>query len=45
MKYVVMDATDLKYPDESFDLVFDKSTIDTLQCSNSPLVSTGKMIK
>lgn len=45
MKYAVMDATNLKFADESFDFVLDKSTIDALQCSEDALVITAKMIK
>ena len=32
MVYEVMDVCNLKYEDNFFDFVFDKSTIDTLLC-------------
>lgn len=44
MTYEVMDATKMAYPDGSFDLVLDKSTIDALLCSDSPLVSVARMV-
>ena len=44
MEYHLMDVTDMTYPDNSFDLVFDKSTIDALLCSDTPYISTAKML-
>ena len=34
MKWDVMDVRDLKYEDNSFDLIVDKSTIDALLCGD-----------
>lgn len=45
MRFDVMDVRELKYADESFDLVIDKSTIDSLMCSDSPLLNVAKMIE
>lgn len=39
-----MDCTDLKYEDESFDFVFDKSTIDALLCGNDSYLNVAKML-
>jgi ubiquinone/menaquinone biosynthesis C-methylase UbiE len=44
MQYDVMDVREMTYPSESFDLVIDKSTIDTLMCSENPLINVSKMI-
>ncbi len=44
MSYDVMDVRKMAYKDESFDLVIDKSTIDTLMCSDNPLMNVAKMI-
>ena len=38
-----MDVTKMGYADQSFDLVLDKSTIDTLMCTESPLINVAKM--
>ena len=35
LEWEVMDCTDLKYPDQTFDLVVDKGTLDALYCSDS----------
>lgn len=43
MQFEVMDVTKMDYPDESFDLVLDKSTIDTLMCTESPLINVARM--
>lgn len=45
MKWEVMDVTDLKYPDESFDLAIDKSTIDALLCGDNAFINVAKMLK
>ena len=44
MLYEVMDVRNMTYPDNSFDLVIDKSTIDTLMCSDNPLMNVAQMI-
>ena len=44
MKYEVMDATDLKYQDNYFDVVIEKATIDTLLCGINPSYSVSLMI-
>jgi len=38
-----MDVTSLAFPDCSFDMVLDKSTIDTLMCTENPLINVAKM--
>lgn len=35
----------MTYPNESFDLVLDKSTIDALMCSDEPLMSVCQMVE
>lgn len=35
MVYEVMDCTNMTYPDGSFDIVIDKSTIDALLCGDN----------
>lgn len=45
MKWEVMDVTDLKYPDEMFDLAIDKSTIDALLCGDNAFINVAKMLK
>lgn len=44
MEYHVMDVTNMTYPSLHFDMVLDKSTIDALLCSDTPYVSTAKML-
>jgi len=39
-----MDCTELKYEDDSFDFVIDKSTIDALLCSENSSVNVAKML-
>lgn len=45
MLYQVMDVKSMTYPNESFDFVLDKSTIDALLCSDSPSLSVAKMTR
>ena len=45
MRYDVMDVRKMTYGDEYFDLVIDKSTIDTLMCSENPLINVAQMIE
>ena len=40
MKWDVMDITKMSYPDETFDIVIDKSTMDALLCGGSKAHST-----
>lgn len=44
MVYDVGDVRKMDYPSESFDMVLDKSTIDTLMCSDNPLTNTAQMV-
>lgn len=44
MCFEVMDATCMKYEDETFDLVLDKSTLDALLCSETPFVQAAQML-
>merc|ERR1712166_681488 len=34
MKWDVMDVRDMSYPDSSFDMIIDKSTLDCLNCGD-----------
>lgn len=45
MKYEVMDAMDLKYPDNYFDIAIDKSTMDALLCGDYAFSNVAKMTK
>ena len=45
MTYDVMDVRKMTYPSNHFDLVIDKSTIDTLMCSENPLLNVAQMIE
>lgn len=45
MSYDVMDVRSMTYPNESFDLIIDKSTIDSLMCSDHPLVNVAQMLE
>lgn len=38
-----MDVRNMSYLDGHFDLVLDKSTIDTLMCTENPLINVAKM--
>ena len=45
MKWDVMDCRDLKYNDEYFDLIIDKSTIDALLCGDRAYLNVAIMMK
>lgn len=45
MNWKVMDVRDLKYPDASFDIALDKSTIDALLCGEDAYLNVAKMTK
>ena len=45
MKWEVMDVRELKYKNEMFDLVIDKSTIDALLCGNFAYLNVAIMLK
>ena len=45
MSYEVMDVKKMTYLDESFELVIDKSTMDSLMCSQHPLINVAEMIE
>eukprot|EP00356_Strombidium_inclinatum_P012707 CAMPEP_0170490806 /NCGR_PEP_ID=MMETSP0208-20121228/9574_1 /TAXON_ID=197538 /ORGANISM="Strombidium inclinatum, Strain S3" /LENGTH=94 /DNA_ID=CAMNT_0010766261 /DNA_START=292 /DNA_END=576 /DNA_ORIENTATION=- len=45
MIYEVMDVCDLKYPDNYFDVVIDKSTIDAILCGDNAFLNTAIMLK
>ena len=40
----VMDARDLKYPNQYFDLIIEKTTIDTLLCMSDPFLNLALMM-
>ena len=44
MKFSVMDVRDLKYEDESFDVIIDKSTIDAILCGNYAFFNVAVML-
>lgn len=45
MKYEVMDCCNLKYEDNFFDVVIDKSTIDAILCGDNAFLNTALMLK
>jgi len=45
MKWEVMDVTDIKYPENSFDVAIDKSTIDALLCGDNAFINVAMMLK
>lgn len=45
MVWEVMDARDMSYADETFDIVIDKSTIDALLCGENAFLNVAKMTK
>ena len=45
MKYETMDCCNLKYEDNFFDIVIDKSTIDAILCGDNAFLNTALMLK
>jgi len=45
MVWEVMDAREMDYKDETFDIVIDKSTIDALLCGENAFLNVAKMTK
>lgn len=45
MRYEVMDVCDLKYPENFFDCVIDKSTIDAILCGDNAFLNTALLLK
>lgn len=45
MTFEVMDVRDMKFEDNSFDLIIDKSTIDALLCGENSYINVAKMLK
>lgn len=45
MLYQVMDVCDLKYPDNYFDIIIDKSTIDAVLCGDNAYLNTAMLLK
>ena len=45
LHFEVMDVCEMTYKDETFDLIFDKSTIDTLLCGVHSFMMVAKMLK
>ena len=45
MTYIQMDALDLEYEDDSFDVVFDKSTLDAILCGKLSFLNSAMMLK
>jgi len=45
MTWEVMDVRDLKYPDEFFDVILDKSTIDAMLCGTCAYLNVAVMMK
>jgi len=44
LKYVVMDARELKFPDESFDVIIDKGTLDSVLCGEETVRNSATML-
>ena len=40
-----MDVRQIKYPDNSFDIAIDKSTIDALLCGDNAFINVALMMK
>ena len=45
MKWDVMDVKSMTYPNDTFDLLIDKSTMDALVCGNSANQNVALMLK
>jgi ubiquinone/menaquinone biosynthesis C-methylase UbiE len=45
MEWVEMDALDMQYEECSFDIVFDKSTLDAILCGEMSFINTAIMLK
>jgi hypothetical protein len=45
MVWEVMDVRDLKYTNEFFDLIIDKSTLDAMTCGINANIDVTKMMK
>ena len=44
MKWDVMDILNMTYKDNSFDLIVDKSMIDTILCTKTPYINMAIML-
>lgn len=44
MQWLEMDAMDMSFEDETFDIVIDKSTLDAILCGNDSFLNAAKMI-
>ena len=44
IKWEVMDCCEMDYPDNFFDMVIDKSTIDALLCGNNAYLDVARML-
>lgn len=45
MKFQTMNALELEYENDSFDLVIDKSTLDAILCGSQSFINAAQMIK
>jgi len=45
MKWDVMDVRDLKYKDNTFDCIVDKSTIDAMLCGDLAYINVAIMLR
>lgn len=39
-----MDALNMEFPDDTFDLVIDKSTLDAILCGKQSFLNASKMV-
>ncbi len=44
MSFELMDASEMRYQEESMDLIFDKATLDGMMCGQNYLIMSGKVI-